>query len=56
MQQSVSPILYAGVDDRELDLFESHYRIPHGVSYNSYIIIDEKIAVESLIIELCMSD
>ncbi|MBQ7727525.1 MAG: FprA family A-type flavoprotein [Clostridia bacterium] len=45
MQQSVSPILYAGVNDRELDLFESHYRIPHGVSYNSYIIIDEKIAV-----------
>ena len=45
MQQSVSPILYAGIDDRELDLFESHYRIPHGVSYNSYIIIDEKIAV-----------
>lgn len=38
-------ILYIGVDDREIDLFESQYDVPNGVSYNSYIIIDEKIAV-----------
>lgn len=38
-------VLYIGVDDREIDLFESQYEVPNGVSYNSYIIIDEKIAV-----------
>lgn len=38
-------VLYIGVDDREIDLFESQYDVPNGVSYNSYIIIDEKIAV-----------
>lgn len=38
-------ILYVGADDRDLDLFESQYLIPNGVSYNSYVIMDEKIAV-----------
>lgn len=38
-------IKYIGVDDRETDLFEGQYIIPNGVSYNSYIIFDEKIAV-----------
>ena len=38
-------VKYIGVDDKELDLFESQYIIPNGVSYNSYVIIDEKIAV-----------
>lgn len=38
-------IRYIGVDDKELDLFESQYIIPNGVSYNSYLILDEKIAV-----------
>ncbi|MGN0143578.1 MAG: FprA family A-type flavoprotein, partial [Clostridium sp.] len=38
-------IHYVGVNDRSLDLFESQYKIPNGVSYNSYVIIDEKIAV-----------
>ena len=38
-------IRYIGVDDRDLDLFESQYVIPNGVSYNSYVILDEKIAV-----------
>ncbi|MCD7814133.1 MAG: FprA family A-type flavoprotein [Lachnospiraceae bacterium] len=38
-------VTYVGVDDTTLDLFESQYRIPYGVSYNSYIIFDEKIAV-----------
>ena len=36
---------YVGVNDRSLDLFESQYKIPNGVSYNSYVIIDEKIAI-----------
>ena len=34
-----------GVDDTTLDLFESQYRIPEGISYNSYVILDEKVAV-----------
>ena len=38
-------IKYIGVDDRETDLFEGQYIIPNGVSYNSYVIFDEKIAV-----------
>lgn len=38
-------ILYVGVDDRTIDLFESQYVVPNGISYNSYIILDEKITV-----------
>lgn len=38
-------IKYIGVDDKDLDLFESQYIIPNGIAYNSYVILDEKIAV-----------
>ena len=38
-------IKYIGVNDYELDIFEGQYPLKHGVSYNSYIILDEKIAV-----------
>ena len=38
-------VRYIGVDDTSLDLFESQYVIPEGVSYNSYVILDEKIAI-----------
>lgn len=38
-------IRYVGVDDREIDLFESQYVVPEGVSYNSYLILDEKTAL-----------
>lgn len=38
-------IRYVGVDDKDIDLFESQYIVPNGVSYNSYVILDEKIAV-----------
>lgn len=38
-------IKYIGVDDTTLDLFESQYIVPNGISYNSYLILDEKIAV-----------
>lgn len=38
-------ILGVGVDDTTLDLFESQYPVPTGVSYNSYVILDEKVAV-----------
>lgn len=38
-------IKYIGVDDADLDLFESQYIVPNGMAYNSYVIMDEKIAV-----------
>ena len=38
-------IKYIGVDDHDIDLFEGQYVVPNGISYNSYIIKDEKIAV-----------
>ena len=38
-------IRYIGVDDIDIDLFESQYLVPNGVSYNSYVIFDEKVAV-----------
>ena len=38
-------VKYIGVDDHDIDLFESQYEVPDGVSYNSYVIIDEKVAV-----------
>ena len=38
-------IKYIGADDTTLDLFESQYIIPNGISYNSYVILDEKVAV-----------
>lgn len=38
-------VKYIGVDDTDLDLFEGQYIIPNGVSYNSYVILDEKTAV-----------
>ncbi|MCD7824939.1 MAG: FprA family A-type flavoprotein [Clostridiaceae bacterium] len=46
MQITISDaVKYIGVDDKTIDLFESQYIVPEGVSYNSYVIMDEKIAV-----------
>ena len=38
-------IRYIGVNDHEIDLFEGQYIVPNGMSYNSYVIVDEKTAV-----------
>ena len=38
-------IQYVGVNDHKIDLFEGQYKVPHGISYNSYLILDSKIAV-----------
>ena len=40
-----SSIKYVGVDDLDIDLFESQYQVPDGMAYNSYIILDEKVAI-----------
>ena len=45
IKQITPEIKYVGVDDLELDLFESQYVVPEGMSYNSYLILDEKVAV-----------
>ena len=46
MISNISPsIVYIGVDDKDIDLFESQYRVPNGISYNSYLIVDTKIAI-----------
>ena len=38
-------IRYIGADDLDIDLFESQYVVPNGISYNSYVILDDKITV-----------
>ena len=38
-------VKYIGVNDHRIDLFEGQYDVPNGMAYNSYVIIDEKIAV-----------
>ncbi len=38
-------IAYIGVNDHKIDLFEGQYTVPNGMSYNSYVILDEKVAV-----------
>ena len=46
MLKTLTPeIKFVGVDDLDLDLFESQYVVPDGMSYNSYVILDEKVAV-----------
>lgn len=38
-------LIYVGVNDRQIDLFEGQYKVPNGMAYNSYVILDEKVAV-----------
>ena len=46
MIREITPdIRYAGVDDLDLDLFESQYAVPEGMAYNSYVVLDRKVAV-----------
>ena len=46
MVNNITPtIKYIGVDDLDIDLFESQYEVPNGMAYNSYLIEDEKIAI-----------
>lgn len=44
-KQITDSVYYVGVDDKTIDLFESQYVVPNGVSYNSYVIVDEKTAI-----------
>ena len=49
-------VKYIGVDDTTIDLFESQYVVPEGVSYNSYVILDEKVAVMDTVDKRGMED
>ncbi|MBQ6545891.1 MAG: flavin reductase [Lachnospiraceae bacterium] len=49
-------IIYIGVNDHDIDLFEGHYDVPLGMAYNSYLIRDEKIAVMDTVDERKMDD
>ena len=43
--QITKDVKYVGVNDRKIDLFEGQYEVPNGMAYNSYVVLDEKIAV-----------
>ncbi len=49
MKNVTDSVYYVGADDKDLDLFEGQYVIPNGVSYNSYVIMDEKIAIMDMV-------
>ncbi len=55
MQEQISDtVKYIGVDDTSLELFESQYTIPEGMAYNSYLILDEKIAILDTVDDLAV--
>lgn len=49
MKNITDSVFYAGVDDKDIDLFEGQYIVPNGMAYNSYIIMDEKIAIMDMV-------
>ena len=49
-------IKYIGCDDRDLDLFESQYRVPEGMCYNSYVVFDEKVAIMDTVDPRCTDE
>lgn len=57
MKPTISPtIRYIGVDDRDLDLFESQYEVPEGMCYNSYLILDEKVCIMDTVDPRCVDE
>ena len=45
LKKVTDTILYVGANDHDVDLFEGQYVVPNGMAYNSYVILDEKVAV-----------
>ena len=45
MKNITNDIIYVGVNDFEVDLFEGQYKVPNGMCYNSYVVMDEKVTV-----------
>lgn len=53
MKQITRDVVYIGADDTDLDLFESQYIVPNGISYNSYLILDERVAIMDTVDRRC---
>ena len=45
MKNVTKDIFYVGVNDHDIDLFEGHFEVENGMAYNSYVVMDEKIAI-----------
>lgn len=56
MKKLTEQLFYVGVSDNTIDLFEGQYEIPNGMAYNSYIIVDEKIAVFDSVEAICFNE
>jgi flavorubredoxin len=49
-------VFYVGVNDRNIDLFENQYIVPEGMAYNSYVIMDEKVAIMDMVDVKCSEE
>lgn len=56
MRKIAENFYYVGVSDTKLDLFEGQYEVPNGMAYNSYVIVDEKIAVFDSVDKVCFDE
>ncbi|MGN0395687.1 MAG: FprA family A-type flavoprotein [Coprococcus sp.] len=56
MKKITNDVFYVGVDDKNIDLFENQYVVPNGMAYNSYVIMDEKIAIMDMVDAKCANE
>ena len=56
MRKLTDSLFYVGVSDTKLDLFEGQYEVPNGMAYNSYLILDEKIAIFDSVDKVCFDE
>lgn len=56
MKNITNDVFYVGVDDKDIDLFENQYIVPNGMAYNSYVIMDDKIAIMDMVDAKCAKE
>lgn len=56
MKNITNDVFYVGVDDKDIDLFENQYVVPNGMAYNSYVIMDDKIAIMDMVDAKCAKE
>lgn len=56
MKSITKDVFYVGVDDKNIDLFENQYIVPNGMAYNSYVIMDDKIAIMDMVDAKCAKE
>lgn len=56
MKSITNDVFYVGVDDKDIDLFENQYIVPNGMAYNSYVIMDDKIAIMDMVDAKCAKE